>query len=203
MAAKKPAKARKAAKPSRKEAQKLKPPPLPSPKKPAKQEPNIFSKPAVKSKPLSLLREGMAAPDFSLPDASGKAFKLSDFRGKKVVIYFYPKDLTPGCTIEACEFRNSVKDLSKKGAVVLGVSTDSPETHRQFIAKHQLNFPLLSDLKKEVAKQYGVWATKSFLGYSYEGIHRTTYIVDEKGRIAKVFEKVNPLGHAKQVLSSL
>lgn len=162
-----------------------------------------FFKPAAKVKALRLLPEGSVAPDFELPDHTGKKWRLSDFRGKKVVLYFYPKDSTPGCTLEACGFRDYSKEIAKKGAAIVGVSCDSVLSHRQFADRHRLGFPLLSDINRDVVKRFGVWGEKAFLGYKFEGVHRVTYIIDEKGRIARVFSKVNPLGHAKQVLEAL
>ena len=159
--------------------------------------------PVKKTGGLKLLPEGSAAPEFSLPDATGKVWKLSDFRGKKVVLYFYPKDMTPGCTIQACDFRNNYKDIRKKNAIVIGVSVDPAQSHKQFSDKHQLNFTLLSDVNKDAVKKYGVWGEKSFLGYKYDGTFRITYIIDETGKIAKVFDRVNPVGHAKQILESI
>jgi peroxiredoxin Q/BCP len=159
--------------------------------------------PVKKTGGLRLLPEGSAAPEFALQDHTGKVWKLSDFRGKKVVLYFYPKDMTPGCTIQACDFRNNYKDIRKKNAIVVGVSVDPPASHRQFSDRHQLNFTLLSDVNKDAVKRYGVWGEKSFLGYRFEGTYRITYIIDENGKIVKVFDRVNPVGHAKQVLESI
>lgn len=128
---------------------------------------------------------------------------MSDFKGRKVVLYFYPKDLTPGCTIEACEFRDASEAIKKKGAAVLGVSADSPELHRKFAKKYKLNFPLLSDPEKKVCRLYGVWRKKSFMGKSFMGIRRTTFLINEQGRIAKIWTDVKPKGHAREILAEL
>lgn len=151
----------------------------------------------------SALQVGQLAPDFTLPDDAGAPVRLSSFRGKKVVLYFYPKDDTPGCTKEACAFRDGIAELKAKGAVVLGVSADSIESHRKFKAKYQLNFPLLSDEQKTVAYAYGVWKQKSMYGRTYMGIERTTFLIDEQGRIARIFPNVKVEGHGDDVLAAL
>jgi peroxiredoxin Q/BCP len=150
-----------------------------------------------------MLAVGDKAPPFTLNDADGNKVKLSDFKGKKVVLYFYPKDLTPGCTVEACAFRDDVGPLKKLGAVVLGVSADSEKTHGKFRAKHSLNFPLLADVNHEVSEQYGAWQEKSMYGRKYWGIARITYIIDEKGKVAKAYEKVKPAGHSEEVIAAI
>ncbi len=149
------------------------------------------------------ITEGQTAPDFALENAEGETVRLSDFRGRKVVLYFYPKDDTPGCTQEACSFRDSLERVQSLGAVVLGVSPDSVASHRKFAAKHGLNFPLLADPDTTVAQQYGVWVKKSMYGREYMGIERTTFILDENGVVRKVFPKVKVKGHAEEVLKAL
>lgn len=151
---------------------------------------------------IQLLKPGSLAPDFSLPDQNGKIHRLSDFRGKKVVLYFYPKDNTPGCTKEACGFRDLWSQISKR-AVVFGVSVDSVSSHKRFSEKYNLPFVLLSDENKEVVKAYKVWGTKKFMGRQFQGTHRVTYLIDESGRIAKVYDKVKPETHPQQVLQDL
>lgn len=149
------------------------------------------------------LSDGDKAPDFTLKDDNGKTIKLSELKGKKVVLYFYPKDDTPGCTKEACSFRDGFKEIQKKGAVVLGVSPDSVESHKKFKGKFNLNFPLLSDEEKKVVNAYGVWKEKSLYGRNYMGVERTTFVIDENGKIKKVFPKVKVDGHFEEVLSEL
>ena len=150
-----------------------------------------------------MLAVGDKAPQFTLNDADENKVKLSDFKGKKVVLYFYPKDLTPGCTAEACAFRDDIGPLKKLGAVVLGVSADSEKTHGKFRAKHNLNFPLLADVNHEVSEKYGAWQEKSMYGRKYWGIARITYIIDEKGKVAKAYEKVKPAGHSEEVIEAI
>ncbi len=149
------------------------------------------------------LAVGDAAPDIPLLDDQGKTVRLADFRGKKVVLYFYPKDDTPGCTKEACAFRDGASELKKRGAVVLGVSVDPVESHQKFKAKFSLNFPLLSDVDKRVVEAYGVWKEKSMYGKTFWGIERTTFLIDEQGRIAKIFPKVKVDDHFEDVLHAL
>jgi len=143
------------------------------------------------------------APDFELLNQNGEKIRLSDFKGKKVVLYFYPKDMTPGCTIEACSFRDSYSKFKKAGVEILGVSADDEASHKKFSGKHKLSFPLLSDTYKTVCKKYRVWKEKSFLGKKFMGIERTTFVIDEKGRIAKIFQKVKVINHWKEVLDSI
>ena len=150
-----------------------------------------------------MLAVGDKAPTFMLNDADGNKVKLADFKGKKVVLYFYPKDLTPGCTIEACAFRDDIGAIKKLGAVVLGVSADSEKTHQKFRAKHDLNFPLLADVNHEVSDKYGTWQEKSMYGKKYWGIARITYLIDENGKIAKVWPKVKPDGHSQEVIEAI
>lgn len=146
---------------------------------------------------------GQTAPDFELPSDSGKTVRLSDFRGRKVVLYFYPKDMTSGCTKEACSFRDNYPQYEEQGAVILGVSPDPPQSHVRFKSKYNLPFLLLSDEDHKVAEQYGVWGEKQMYGRAYYGILRTTFVIDEQGRIAKVFTKVKPDGHGEEVLEAL
>jgi peroxiredoxin Q/BCP len=146
---------------------------------------------------------GDKAPAVKLPDENGKTVSLSDFKGKQVVLYFYPKDATPGCTTEACDFRDNLNRLTKAGAVVLGISADSEESHKKFKAKQGLNFPLLSDPERRVIEAYGVWREKSLYGRKFMGIVRSTFIIDETGRIAKIFPKVKVSGHVDEVLAAL
>ena len=146
---------------------------------------------------------GDVAADFRLPSTRGKDVTLKEFRGKDVILYFYPKDDTPGCTAEACSFRDHEGDLSKAHAVVLGVSTDPIESHNKFRDKHQLNFPLLSDQTADVAKMYGVWKEKNFYGHRKWGVARTTYWIGADGRIKKIWKKVDTTKHAIEVLAEL
>jgi len=145
---------------------------------------------------------GDKAAGFELPDQTGKVQKLSDYRGRWVVVYFYPKDDTPGCTKEACGFRDGMDDLNEAG-VVVGISRDSVESHERFHTKYALNFPLLSDSEGKVLEAYGAWQQKSMFGKSYMGIKRMTYLVDPEGKVAKVYEKVKPAEHAKEILEDI
>jgi peroxiredoxin Q/BCP len=149
------------------------------------------------------LKEGDLAPDFELPDEGGRPIRLSSLRGKKVVLYFYPKDDTPGCTKEACDFRDRLPQIQAKGAVVLGISTDDERSHFRFKMKYGLPFTLLADKEAFVSKLYGVYKLKNFAGRSFWGIERTTFIIDEQGRIAKVFPRVRVDGHVEEVLAAL
>lgn len=149
------------------------------------------------------LVEGSKAPDFSAMSTSGQMVSLQDFVGKLVVLYFYPKDDTPGCTKEACAFRDTITDIQAKGAVVLGVSKDSPASHLKFKAKYNLNFDLLSDEDGAICQAYKVWAEKSMYGRKYMGILRVTYIIDGQGTVKKVFPKVSPTVHAQEVIEAL
>lgn len=145
----------------------------------------------------------MKASDFSLLDQNGKIHQLSNYKGKWVVLYFYPKDDTPGCIKEACGFRDGISELEKLGVVVLGISADSVSSHKKFSDKYHLNFPLLSDEKKEVIKSYGAWGRKKFLGKEFEGILRITYLINPHGEIVKKFEKVKPETHAKEIIDEI
>lgn len=146
------------------------------------------------------LQKGDKAPDFKALDQDGKTVTLSDFKGKKLVLYFYPKDNTPGCTDEACSLRDGYGELRSKGYEIIGVSADSGKSHKGFIEKHNLPFRLLADTSKEVLKSYGAWGEKKMYGKSYEGIIRTTFVIDENGIIEKVIEKVKTKEHASQIL---
>lgn len=142
---------------------------------------------------------GQLAPDFSLPDQEGTLHKLSDYRGKWTLVYFYPKDDTPGCTMEACAFRDNFPAFEKLDIVVLGISVDSVKSHGKFAARHRLPFTLLSDENKEVVREYGVWGKRKFVGLT----RRMSFLVDPDGRVAKVYEKVRPGAHAEEVLADL
>ncbi len=149
------------------------------------------------------LRPGDTAPAFTLPDGAGKTVSLRDLRGRKVVLYFYPRDSTPGCTTEACDFRDNLARIRQLGAVVLGVSADGVKSHAKFSAAHDLTFPLLSDEDRGVCEAYGAWQEKSFMGRKFMGIVRSTFIIDERGKIMKVFPKVKVAGHVDEVLNIL
>lgn len=146
---------------------------------------------------------GIPAPEFEMLDDTNVKRKLSDFRGQKVLLYFYPADDTPGCTKEACRFRDDYSAYEKAGVVILGVSPDDIESHVKFKKKFQLQFPLLVDEGHKVCDAYGVWGPKKFLGKSYEGVLRTTFLIDEQGKILRVFENVRPAEHSAEVLSVL
>lgn len=150
-----------------------------------------------------MLEIGSKAPGFTLLSDEGKKVSLKDFAGKKVVLYFYPRDMTPGCTKEACSFSDNNSKLQKAGAVVLGISADSVESHKKFKEKYNLKFPLLSDPDKEAIQKYGVWQEKNMYGKKSMGIVRTTYIIDESGKIAHVFPRVKVDGHTEAVLKKL
>lgn len=150
-----------------------------------------------------MLKTGDRAPSFVLRAGNGTQVRLSDLKGRKVVLYFYPKDDTSGCTKEACDFEANRGELTKRGAVVLGVSADSESSHAAFATKYGLSFPLLSDPERTVIKAYGVWKKKSMYGRTYMGIERTTFIIDEKGIVRKVFPKVRVPGHTSEVLEAL
>ena len=152
---------------------------------------------------MRVLAVGDKAPAFSLAAQDGKKYSLKDFKGKKVVLYFYPKDNTSGCTKEACDFRDALPAFGKKGVVVIGVSADSTASHQKFAKKHDLLFTLLSDEDKSMLASYGVWKEKSMYGRKYMGIERTTILVDEKGTIIQIFPKVKIPGHVEEVLSKL
>jgi thioredoxin-dependent peroxiredoxin len=152
---------------------------------------------------MSQLAEGAPAPDFTMRDADGKILKLSDLKGKKnVAVYFYPKDFTPGCTTEAAEFSKDYQKFAGAGIEIVGISPDSEDSHDKFRNKMGIPYPLVSDSEKEVAKAYGVYGMKSFMGREYMGVKRSTFLVDKSGKILRVFEKVKPAGHSKEVMES-
>lgn len=140
------------------------------------------------------------APEFELSDQNGELHKLSDYRGKRLVLYFYPKDDTPGCTAEACSFRDNYSVFKQNDIVILGVSADSAESHAKFQEKYQLPFPLLSDPDHKVSEMYGVWGLKKFMGREYYGINRTTFLIDEEGNLVKIYDKVKPEEHAQEIM---
>ena len=150
-----------------------------------------------------MLQIGDNAPDFTALADSGEKIRLKDFRGKKVILYFYPKDDTPGCTREACDLRDSNARLAGKGAVVLGVSVDAVASHAKFKSKYDLPFPLISDEDHKIVEAYGVWKEKSMYGRKYMGTERTTFLIDEKGKIAQIYEKVKVDGHAQALLEAV
>ena len=155
-------------------------------------------------KPIELkLKEGDLAPGFTAATNGGGTVSLSDLRGKHVILYFYPRDNTPGCTKEACAFRDDYGAFRKKGAVVLGVSTDSAGSHDKFAGKYQLPFTLVSDEDKKIAQAYGAWGEKTFLGRKYQGMHRVTFLIGPDGKIKKIWPTVKPAEHAQEVLAAL
>ena len=149
---------------------------------------------------MTHLKIGDSAPSINSVDENGDEITLEQFKGEKVVLYFYPKDMTPGCTVQSCNLRDNHKSLLDKGYVVLGCSADSSEKHVKFIEKHDLPFPLLSDESKSVINAYGVWGPKKFMGREYDGIHRTTFVIDENGIIEDIIEKVDTKEHITQIL---
>jgi thioredoxin-dependent peroxiredoxin len=151
---------------------------------------------------MTTLKPGDAAPDFSATDQHSNEISLKSLKGKKVVLYFYPKDDTPGCTAEACNLRDNHTDLINKGYVVVGVSPDPPKAHTKFTEKYELPFSLLPDTDKKIIQDYGVWGPKKFLGKSYEGVLRSTFVIDENGIIEKVFTQVDTKNHTDQILNS-
>jgi peroxiredoxin Q/BCP len=152
---------------------------------------------------MSELKEGQKAPDFTSKDQSGNIVSLNQFSGKKVVLYFYPKDDTPGCTAEACSFRDNYQGLKAKGLEVLGVSVDDEKSHQKFVAKHSLPFTLLADTDKQIVEAYGVWGEKNMYGKKYMGITRTTFLIDEHGVISHIIKKVDTANATAQVLDLL
>ena len=150
-----------------------------------------------------MIAEGQEAPDFELTSDTGETVKLSDLRGKPVVVYFYPKDDTPGCTTQACGIRDAYGEFERAGAVVLGVSPDDERSHVKFRSKYELPFTLLADTEHAVAERYGVWGEKKYMGKKYMGISRSTFVIGEDGKVKKVFEKVTPATHADDVLAAL
>ena len=149
------------------------------------------------------LKEGDVAPDFTVLTSGGQTVSLADFQGRPVILYFYPRDDTPGCTKEACAFRDAFADFTAKGAVVLGVSADSVKSHDKFIKKFKLPFTLLADEDKRIVDAYGVWGEKTFMGRRYQGIHRVTFLIGGDGRIQRIWPKLKPEEHAAEVLAAL
>jgi len=147
-----------------------------------------------------MISEGDSVPKFEAIDANGNKIKSTDFKGKKHVIYFYPKDFTPGCTTEADEFSKDYKKFQKEGIEVIGVSPDDVESHKKFCDKMGIKFPLLADADKEISQKFGVWGKKKFMGHEYMGVFRSTFLVNQKGKIFKIYPKVKPSGHSKEVL---
>ncbi len=149
---------------------------------------------------MTSLQEGQKAPDFTALDENGNTVRLADFTGKKLVIFFYPKDNTPTCTVEACNLRDNYADLKSRGYEVLGVSPDSQKRHQNFIGKHELPYTLISDPDLTMINAYNVWGPKKFMGKEYDGLHRTTFIIDEKGYIERIIRKVKSKVHTEQIL---
>jgi len=149
---------------------------------------------------MTHLKVGDKAPNFNGIDQNGKSIELSQLAGKKVVLYFYPKDSTPGCTAQACDLRDNYQMLLSKGYTVVGISADSQKSHQKFIEKHNLPFPLIADTEKEIIKAFGVWGPKKFMGRTFDGIHRTTFIIDEQGMIEEIIDKVKTKEHASQIV---
>jgi peroxiredoxin Q/BCP len=150
---------------------------------------------------MTQLTEGVKAPDFEGLDQNGKKVSLSDFKGKKVILYFYPKDDTPGCTAQACNLRDNYQDLISKGFTVIGISTDSIKSHKKFEDKYELPFPLIADEEKKIVELYGVWGEKKFMGKTYMGTNRTTFLIDEDGTIKKIITKPETTNQTQQVLN--
>ncbi|NNE65052.1 MAG: thioredoxin-dependent thiol peroxidase [Pyrinomonadaceae bacterium] len=149
-----------------------------------------------------MVKEGNKAPAFTAKDQEGNKVKLSDYKGEKVVLYFYPRDMTPGCTKQACSLRDGFSELKKNNIVVLGVSTDDEKSHQKFIAKHELPFTLIADTDHKVSEKYGVWVEKNMYGKKYMGIKRTTFLINEDGKIATIMKKVKVAEHAQEVLDA-
>jgi len=150
---------------------------------------------------MTNLTKGDMAPTFTTKDQNGKEIKLSDYKGSKVALYFYPKDMTPGCTNQACNLRDNFAELKEEGIVVLGVSPDDEARHQKFIDKHELPFTLIADTEKEVINAYGVWGPKKFMGKEYDGLHRTTFLINEEGKIHEVIKKPKTKAHAEEILN--
>ena len=149
---------------------------------------------------MTHLNVGDQAPDFSGENEKGETISLSDYAGKKLILFFYPKDNTPGCTAEACNLRDNYSELQEKGFELLGVSPDSPKKHTNFIKKFEFPFSLLADTELETIKAYGIWGLKKFMGKEYEGVHRTTFLIDEEGKVLEIFKKVKTKTHAEQIM---
>lgn len=152
---------------------------------------------------MTTLQEGTKAPDFKGINEKGESISLSDFKGKKLILFFYPRDNTPGCTAEACSLRDHFGELKKQGYELLGVSPDSAKKHQNFIKKYEFPFPLLADTEKEVINAFKVWGPKSFMGKKFDGVYRTTFIIDEESKIAKIFTKVKTKNHAEQIMEAM
>jgi peroxiredoxin Q/BCP len=152
---------------------------------------------------MAKLEKGQKAPSFSGKNQDGKTISLDDFKGQKVVLYFYPKDSTPGCTAEACNLNDNLDRFAEKGFKIIGVSPDSEVSHQKFIDKHGLKFDLIADTEKEILEKYGVWAEKNKFGKTYMGVVRTTFVIDENGVIEKIFDKVKTKEHSEQIFSEL
>jgi thioredoxin-dependent peroxiredoxin len=152
---------------------------------------------------MNTINEGEKAPQFEGKDQNGNTIRLSDFIGKKLVLYFYPKDDTPGCTKEACNLRDNYQALKDQGIEIIGVSADTESKHQKFIEKYDLPFPLIADTEKEIIQAFGVWGEKKFLGKTYDGIHRITFVMDENGNVLKRFDKVKTADHAAQILEAI
>jgi thioredoxin-dependent peroxiredoxin len=149
------------------------------------------------------LKIGDKAPDFKSKDQEGKEIKLSDYKGKKLLLYFYPKDNTPGCTAEACDLRDNFEEFTKQGIEIIGVSPDSEKSHQNFIQKHNLPFRLIADTDKKILEDYGVWAEKKMYGRTYMGVLRTSFLIDENGMIQEIFDKVKTKEHSSQIFKEL
>lgn len=149
---------------------------------------------------METLNVGAKAPEFEAKDQNGNILRLKDYKGTKLIIYFYPKDNTPGCTAEACNLRDNYEVLLEKGFKIIGVSADSEKSHQKFAEKFELPFPLIADTEKEIINAFGVWGPKKFMGRSYDGIHRVTFVIDEEGIIEKVFTKVDTKKHTEQII---
>lgn len=152
---------------------------------------------------MAHLKEGDSAPEINKTASNGEHVRLSALRGNKVILYFYPKDNTPGCTSEACNLRDNYEQLLDKGFYIIGISPDSDDSHKKFTQKYDLPFPLIADPEKEILRVYGVWGEKKMYGKTYQGVHRTTFIIDEEGHIGKIFNKVKTKEHAGQILSAM
>lgn len=150
-----------------------------------------------------MLTLNASAPAFSLPDQDGKVHTLHDYAGKWLIVYFYPRDNTPGCTVEACSFRDASHDFKEIGVEILGISKDTVRKHKNFATKHHLNFPLLSDVSTETIKAFGAWGARTFWGRKFEGTLRNTYIIDPQGKVVKMYEKVNPLIHVEEIIEDI
>ncbi len=157
----------------------------------------------VKAAHTTSLKEGDKAPDFSFTNTNGEVVSLKDLAGKKVILYFYPKDDTPGCTAESCNLRDNYSSLKKKGYEVIGVSKDDEKSHAKFTKKFKLPFALIPDTERKIISDYDVWGEKKFMGRTFEGIVRTTFLIDEKGKIEKIFSKVDTGNHAEQILGNV